>query len=62
MNNYKVINRVNRLLEGAKNITPSNAKEQAQYNAILAQARAIRAYCYVQLEAYFSSDMKDLMH
>ncbi|WP_343659323.1 RagB/SusD family nutrient uptake outer membrane protein [Chryseobacterium sp.] len=59
MNNYKVINRVNRLLEGAKNITPSNAKEQAQYNAILAQARAIRAYCYVQLEAYFSSDMKD---
>ncbi|MGE8533393.1 RagB/SusD family nutrient uptake outer membrane protein [Chryseobacterium sp. D764] len=59
MNNYKVINRVNRLLEGAKRITPTSAEEKNTYNAILAQARAIRAYCYVQLEAYFSSDMKD---
>lgn len=59
MNNYKVINRVNRLLEGAKRITPTSADEKNTYNAILAQARAIRAYCYVQLEAYFSSDMKN---
>lgn len=59
LNNYRVINRVNRLLEGAKKITPASATEQKQYNEILAQARAIRAYCYVQLEAYFSSDMKN---
>lgn len=59
LNNYIVINRVNRLLEGAKKITPNGATEIAQYNSILAQARAIRAYCYVQLEAYFSPDMKD---
>lgn len=59
LNNYRVINRVNRLLEGAKKITPTSATEQKQYNEILAQARAIRAYCYVQLEAYFSSDMKN---
>ncbi|BFO64352.1 RagB/SusD family nutrient uptake outer membrane protein [Chryseobacterium sp. S0630] len=59
MNNYKVINRINRLLEGAKRITPTSADEKNTYNAILAQARAIRAYCYVQLEAYFSSDMKN---
>lgn len=59
LNNYRVINRVNRLLEGAKNITPASAEEKNTYNAILAQARAIRAYCYVQLEAYFSSDMKN---
>ncbi|PKF74085.1 RagB/SusD family nutrient uptake outer membrane protein [Chryseobacterium sp. PMSZPI] len=59
LNNYKVINRVNRLLEGAKKITPANSDEQKQYDAILAQARAIRAYCYVQLEAYFSKDMKN---
>ncbi|MFP3832846.1 RagB/SusD family nutrient uptake outer membrane protein [Chryseobacterium sp. SIMBA_028] len=59
MNNYKVINRVNRLLEGAKKITPVSIEEKNTYNAILAQARAIRAYCYVQLEAYFSSDMKN---
>lgn len=59
LNNYLVINRVNRLLEGAKKITPNGTTETAQYNSILAQARAIRAYCYVQLEAYFSPDMKD---
>lgn len=59
LNNYRVINRVNRLLEGAQKITPANDKEKAEYNKILAQARAIRAYCYVQLEAYFSKDMKD---
>ncbi|MFZ4929832.1 RagB/SusD family nutrient uptake outer membrane protein [Chryseobacterium sp. Mn2064] len=59
LNNYRVINRVNRLLEGAKKITPVTTKEKDDYNKILAQARAIRAYCYVQLEAYFSSDMKN---
>ncbi|WP_276875857.1 RagB/SusD family nutrient uptake outer membrane protein [Chryseobacterium joostei] len=59
LNNYKVINRVNRLLEGAKKVTPANTDEQKAYNEILAQARAIRAYCYVQLEAYFSADMKN---
>ncbi|MBF6643382.1 MULTISPECIES: RagB/SusD family nutrient uptake outer membrane protein [Chryseobacterium] len=59
MNNYRVINRVNRLLEGAKKITPANAEEKKTYNEILAQARAIRAYCYVQLEAYFAKDMKN---
>ncbi|MGU3376015.1 RagB/SusD family nutrient uptake outer membrane protein [Chryseobacterium sp. M5A1_1a] len=59
LNNYKVINRVNRLLEGAKKVTPANTDEKKAYDAIIAQARAIRAYCYVQLEAYFSSDMKD---
>ncbi|MGN7867020.1 RagB/SusD family nutrient uptake outer membrane protein [Chryseobacterium sp. 22458] len=59
LNNYRVINRVNRLLEGAKRITPSTDKEKDEYNNILAQARAIRAYCYVQLEAYFSKDMKN---
>lgn len=59
LNNYRVINRVNRLLEGAKNITPTTTDEKNTYNAILAQARAIRAYCYVQLEAYFSPDMKN---
>ncbi|OVE61329.1 RagB/SusD family nutrient uptake outer membrane protein [Chryseobacterium mucoviscidosis] len=59
LNNYRVINRVNRLLEGAKNVTPTTATEQTQYKSILAQARAIRAFCYVQLESYFSTNMKD---
>lgn len=59
LNYYRVINRVNRLLEGAKNVKPANATEQGQYNNILAQARAIRAFSYLQLETYFSTDMKD---
>ena len=58
LQNNRVINRINRLLEGAKNVTPA-ASEVATYNNILAQARAIRAYCYLQLETYFSTDMKD---
>lgn len=57
-NHYRVINRINRLLEGAQNVKPA-ANEVATYNGILAQARAMRAYCYMQLEAYFSTNMKD---
>lgn len=56
--NYLVINRVNRLLEGAKNVVPK-ATEQAEYNKTLAEARAIRAYAYLELEKYFSTDMKN---
>lgn len=57
-NHYRLINRVNRLIDGAKLFIPS-ASEQAQYNNIIAQARALRAYAYVQLLAYYSSDMKN---
>lgn len=56
LTHYRVINRVNRLLDGASRITPSSS-EQAQYNNIIAQARAIRAFSYLQLETYFSTDM-----
>jgi hypothetical protein len=56
---YLVINRVNRLLAGAAKITPANAAEQTQYNLVIAQARAIRAFCYLQLETFFAPDMKD---
>ena len=58
LKHYRIINNVNRLLEGAKKITPA-ASEVAKYNQIIAQARAARAYSYIQLEAYFSTDMKD---
>lgn len=58
LQHYFTINRINRLLEGAAKITPT-AAQQTQYNSILAQARALRAYSYVQLEAYFSPNMKD---
>ncbi|SMO51225.1 Starch-binding associating with outer membrane [Chryseobacterium rhizoplanae] len=55
---YLVINRVNRLIAGAAKVTPA-ASEVAQYNSIIAQARAIRAFCYLQLETFFAPDMKD---
>ncbi|AZB31056.1 RagB/SusD family nutrient uptake outer membrane protein [Chryseobacterium balustinum] len=59
VNNYTVINRVNRLLEMAEQITPATAAQATAYKRILGEARAVRAYCYLQLETYFSTDMKD---
>lgn len=53
---YTIINRVNRLLEFANLVTPTTALETAQKNSILAEARALRAYSYVQLVSYFSVD------
>ncbi|WP_312075208.1 RagB/SusD family nutrient uptake outer membrane protein [Chryseobacterium sp.] len=57
ISNYSTINRVNRLLEGAKKVTPATA-DVAAYNNILAQARLVRAFNYFTLESYFSTDMK----
>ncbi len=67
LQHYYVINRVNRLLEFAENITPvfddsdpnNIIDEEPVYADILAQARALRAYSYVQLLAFFSTDMSD---
>lgn len=59
LKHYSIINNVNRLLAGATNITPKTPAEQTQYNQILAQARAARAFSYVQLQAFFSTDMKN---
>lgn len=59
LNNYLVINRVARLLRGAKNITPTSPEETNKYNKILAEARAMRALAYLNLETYFSENMAD---
>ncbi|WP_326981900.1 RagB/SusD family nutrient uptake outer membrane protein [Chryseobacterium sp. MYb264] len=58
-NNYAVINHVNRLVRGAEGITTSSDADQTRLNQIVAQARAMRAYAYLQLESLFSTDMKD---
>ena len=58
-NNYAVINHVNRLIRGAEGITPINAADETRLNQILAQARTLRAFAYLQLESLFSTDMKD---
>jgi len=59
---YGVINRVNRLLQAAATITPvvnDTVDETEQYNSILAEAKALRAYSYFQLLTYFSTDLSD---
>lgn len=55
---YTLIDRANRLLRGAARITPTTA-ELPYYNAIIAQARALRAYGHLQLMTYYSPDMSD---
>lgn len=57
-NNYYIINRVVRLLEGAKKITPSSAELPA-YNSYLAEGRALRAFAYLQLLSYYSTDISN---
>ncbi len=56
---YTVINRCNRVIDVAGLVTPADASEEAQLNSILAEARVIRAYSYLQLQAFFSTDMSD---
>lgn len=67
---YTLINRANRLLEAAEGITPDPAvmvpvsdteevTEVQYYNNIVAEAKALRAYAYVQLLSYFSTDMSN---
>ena len=58
LQHYKLINRVNRLLAGEEIITPQ-ASEVAAYNKAIAEARALRAWSYVQLSAFYSTDMKN---
>jgi hypothetical protein len=57
-NNYQAINYANRLLRGSTLFTPE-AGTEAEYNSIVAQGRAIRAFCHFQLLTYFSTDMSD---
>ncbi|WP_445455410.1 RagB/SusD family nutrient uptake outer membrane protein [Flavobacterium sp. HNIBRBA15423] len=54
---YTLINRVNRLIEVSDLVTVVDATEEAQKNSILAEARTLRAYSYLQLLAFFSEDM-----
>lgn len=55
---YNTINYCNRLIRGAGLYTPT-AAETPQYNSILAQARALRAFSHFQLLTYFSTDLSN---
>ncbi|PRB06864.1 RagB/SusD family nutrient uptake outer membrane protein [Chryseobacterium sp. MYb7] len=59
--NYNIINKVNILLKGSAliNYNSLSTANKALYTNILVNARAIRAYAYITLESYFSTNMKD---
>lgn len=57
-NNYSTIVNANRLIAGAANVTPTE-EETAEYNHILAQVYAMRAYQHLVLMSYFCPNMKD---
>lgn len=61
---YRLINRANRLLEGAAKITPvvdeeAGIDETPDYDKVIAEAKFFRAYAHFQLVSFFSTDMKD---
>ncbi|MFY7665058.1 RagB/SusD family nutrient uptake outer membrane protein [Flavobacterium sp.] len=56
---YSLINRVNRLIRGATLITVADEADQQRVNSIIAEARALRAFAYMQLLAFYSPDMTD---
>jgi len=67
---YETINRVNRVLRMTKDPdaegpelaqipAPTDPTELTQYNSILAEARALRAFSYLRLLTYFSPDMSN---
>lgn len=61
VSNYNIINKVNILINGSKLIdfTKLSDADKLLYTNILVHARALRAYAYMTLEAYFSPNMKD---
>ncbi|SHE53697.1 Starch-binding associating with outer membrane [Psychroflexus salarius] len=56
--NYFGLNAANRVLEAAELIEPEPGQED-QYNSIVGQTRALRAYMHFELLTYFSTDLKD---
>jgi hypothetical protein len=56
--NYALINRANRVIEGATFVTPTAANEAA-YKNILAQAHILRAWGHFVLLSHFSTNMAD---
>lgn len=55
---YSLINQCNRVLEASAFVTPT-AAEQADYDNILGQVRALRAFSHFQMLQYFTEDATD---
>ncbi len=56
--NYSVINTANRLIAASETIEPTS-DNLAEYNNVMGQVYAIRAFAYFQLESYFTTDYTD---
>jgi starch-binding outer membrane protein, SusD/RagB family len=54
----RAINRANRVIE-ASSLIDVEAGEEPEFNSILGQAYALRAFCHLQLTAYLSPNMLD---
>lgn len=59
LNGHATVNRVNRLLKGVELLVPTTEGQQTQLNDVVAQAKFIRAYAYLNLISYFSTNMTD---
>ncbi|MDT0556883.1 RagB/SusD family nutrient uptake outer membrane protein [Patiriisocius hiemis] len=58
INNLTALNSINRVLEAAEGIEPE-AGEQQDYNDIVGQLYALRAFAHFQLASYLSTDYSD---
>jgi len=57
--NYRMINRINRILKAAENITPAD-DEISAYNNILGQLHVLRALGHFEVLQYYTTDYKDM--
>lgn len=61
--NYGVLNAINRFLDGTEryqeNYGDGSSEETTEINELVAQAKVIRAYTYLDLLSYYSTDMTD---
>jgi hypothetical protein len=55
-NGYDRLNALNRVIDAADLVVPTNATETAEKNDILGQVYALRAYANFQLVSYYSTD------
>jgi hypothetical protein len=58
LNQYRVINYVNRLIRGAARVTPGEG-ETERYNSLIAEAKVLRAWSNFQLLAFYAEDMQN---
>ncbi len=59
INKYYALRNVNNLIHAAEEVVSPEEGEEAEYNNILGQAYAIRAYLHFELLTYFSTDLTD---